>query len=63
MLDQVAKGIMRYVPSLKPREYVAAAKAAPAVSVGLLMIGAAGVTAFVWNRSAGRVLGKTRGKF
>jgi hypothetical protein len=59
MLDRITA----LIPSIKPGDYAAVAKAAPAVAVGLVMIGAAGVSAFVWNKSAGRFLGKTRGKF
>ena len=57
------KNVLRYVPSIKVDEYYAMAKGAPAVTVGLIMIGAAGVSAYLWNQSAGRVgLPKTRGK-
>lgn len=63
MLRDIADSVLKYVPSIKPDEYYALAKGAPAATVGFIMLGAAGVTAYLWNNSAGRIgLPKTRGK-
>ena len=63
MLKAALDNAMKYVPSINVDDYYALVKAKPAAVVGFVMLGAAGVSAYLWNQSAGRIgLPKTRGK-
>lgn len=58
------KDLKNYLPSIDLANYVALARNAPRETVGLVMIGAAGVGAYLWNNTAARINGidKTKGK-